>query len=854
MSEHRQGSGGPRDAPAREGGPRGRALRVARYRSRGTFRERWGGYLSLVLLVGLVGGVALGALASARRTQSSYSTYLANTNPSDLSLGTALYSPGLGFTTGYDAALVRTIAHLPHVTRVESYSSIYGQPVQPNGQPTRAASNANFNVDGSIDGEYFSQDRVTVVAGRMANPRRPDELMMTAAAARELDVHLGERVSWGTYANTAASTSSNTIPPPAVRTAVTVVGLVALNNAIVQDDIDAQSAQTVILTPALTRKLVDCCATYSFSYLQLAQGSRYVPAVEREIERVVPAVLPYDFYDTAITTAKAEHAIKPEAIALAVFGAIAALAALLIGGQLIGRQLRQWSPDGRVLRSLGADPVVTLADALVGILSASAIGALLAGVVAVALSPLSPLGPVRPYADSVIAFDWTVLGFGTLALVVVLWTLAVVFAIRGAPHRTARSLRRARTTSKLADVAAAAGAPVPAVTGVRFALQPDARADAVPMRSAILGATLAVIVVIATVVFGSSLDFLVGRPALYGWNWNYELSAGGGVAPVPAALATRLLGQDRQVAAWSGYYFANLQIDGLSVPVLGATPHSAVAPPLLAGHGFEATNQIVLGAETMAQLGKSVGDVVRVAYGATRPTPLRIVGTATMPTVGIGGITSHLTVGTGAIVPYQLIPPSVRNQFGLSPPGPNALFVRLRPGVDPVSARRALNRIDAEMQRPSNYQVTLQDVQRPAEIVNYRSMGTTPALLGLALALGATSALGLTLVASVRRRRREFAMLKTLGFTRRQLAASVAWQATISVGIGVVIGVPCGIVAGRFLWDLFADQIYVVPDPAVPIVLIVGIGLGALVAANLVAALPGWVAARTRTALLLRAE
>jgi hypothetical protein len=97
-------------------------------------------------------------------------------------------------------------------------------------------------------------------------------------------------------------------------------------------------------------------------------------------------------------------------------------------------------------------------------------------------------------------------------------------------------------------------------------------------------------------------------------------------------------------------------------------------------------------------------------------------------------------------------------------------------------------------------------------------------------------------------------MLKTLSFTRRQLATSVAWQATISVGIGVVIGVPCGIVAGRFLWDLFADQIYVVPDPAVPIALIVGIGLGALVAANLVAALPGWVAARTRTALLLRAE
>ena len=200
MSEHRQGGGGPRKAPPGGFGPRGRALRVARYQSRGTFRQRWGGYLSLVLLVGLVGGVALGALASARRTQSSYSTYLASTNPSDLSLGTALYSPALGFTTGYDAALVRTIARLPHVTRVES-SSIYGSPVQPNGQQTRAGYNASFNVDGSIDGEFFSQDRVTVVVGRMADPRSPDELMMTVPAARELDLHVGQRVSWGTYSN-----------------------------------------------------------------------------------------------------------------------------------------------------------------------------------------------------------------------------------------------------------------------------------------------------------------------------------------------------------------------------------------------------------------------------------------------------------------------------------------------------------------------------------------------------------------------------------------------------------------------------------------------------------------------------
>ena len=76
--------------------------------------------------------------------------------------------------------------------------------------------------------------------------------------------------------------------------------------------------------------------------------------------------------------------------------------------------------------------------------------------------------------------------------------------------------------------------------------------------------------------------------------------------------------------------------------------------------------------------------------------------------------------------------------------------------------------------------------QRPAEIVNYRTMGTLPAILSGGLAAGAVAALGLTLVTSVRRRRRDFALLKTLGFTRRQLAAAIAWQSTVIIAIGLV--------------------------------------------------------------------
>jgi predicted lysophospholipase L1 biosynthesis ABC-type transport system permease subunit len=92
------------------------------------------------------------------------------------------------------------------------------------------------------------------------------------------------------------------------------------------------------------------------------------------------------------------------------------------------------------------------------------------------------------------------------------------------------------------------------------------------------------------------------------------------------------------------------------------------------------------------------------------------------------------------------------------------------------------------------------------------------------------------------------------GFHRWQLAAIVAWQSSVAVGIGTVVGVPLGIVLGRILWDLFANEINVVPDSSVPVVFVLLIALGALVLANLVAALPGRIAARTPTPLLLRAE
>jgi len=72
--------------------------------------------------------------------------------------------------------------------------------------------------------------------------------------------------------------------------------------------------------------------------------------------------------------------------------------------------------------------------------------------------------------------------------------------------------------------------------------------------------------------------------------------------------------------------------------------------------------------------------------------------------------------------------------------------------------------------------------------------------------------------------------------------------------LGVVVGVPLGVVCGRELWILFARRINAVPDSTVPVLSLLLIGVGALVFANLIAVIPGRIAARTSTALVLRSE
>ena len=631
------------------------STRVGWFWCRANFAHRWTNYLTIVLLVGSIGGLALGSVAAARRTQSSYNTFLASTNPSDLTL--TLFAPNI-------SSKLSQLAHVRHVG--ESSYEVNAFPAGKHGLPDFAKPLLNGTVisSGSLADEYFTEDRVALVSGRIPDPKIANDFMADALAAKAMDWHVGEYVHM--YFYTVAQTSNRDfgLKPikPTVDVMMHLVGTIVPNDDVLLDSVD-RLPELMIFTPAMTKQLVNNSANYNQYALQLDHGIRDISVVEREIVTALPPGTTYDFHVNSAVAAEVNRSLEPESISLGVFGLIAGLAVLIIAGGLIARGLQRESDDFNVLRALGGSPAMATIASDLGPLAAVLVGALCAVAVAMALSPLSPIGPVRAvYPVGGYAFDWPVLGLGSVGLFILLGAITLGLSLRRTRRGTRHTRRlRAPLGSRAGRLAADVGLPAPAVVGIRFALEPPVDRDAAPVRSALVGAMFAVIIVVATLTFGSSLNTLVSHPALYGWNWNYALTSNGNGVPPQAA---RLLTSDPYVKAWSGDNFANAQIDGVTVPIILTTYRAKVTSAILSGHEVTGAHQIVLGAESMQQLHKHLGQSVIVQYGTKKdypvyvpPTKMKIVGTATLPAIG-GQLTLHSSMGVGAMVPLTIEPPT----------------------------------------------------------------------------------------------------------------------------------------------------------------------------------------------------
>ena len=130
-------------------------MRIARYRFRTTFRHRLGGYVAVALLVALLGGVALTSLLAARRTESSYPSFLRSTNPAGL-----LVQPSTNLSEQGADDFLDQIADLPHVKQWRAPSRSRRRPSRPKGASGRSCSPKSSSTRVSTGSSTPDLDRV----------------------------------------------------------------------------------------------------------------------------------------------------------------------------------------------------------------------------------------------------------------------------------------------------------------------------------------------------------------------------------------------------------------------------------------------------------------------------------------------------------------------------------------------------------------------------------------------------------------------------------------------------------------------------------------------------------------------
>jgi hypothetical protein len=833
---------------------------------RSAWGRTWRSVLVIAVVGGLLGAVALGALAGARRTASAYGRYLASINASDAMVNIPGLVPGMPVTRP-----MMLISQLPGVTQSAVYIGMDAFPVlggkvddafQTN-DVTGTLNSSSFGADG------FSQDKMTVLAGRLPSTGSTNQIVLTAGIAAKFRVGVGGTV---TYLFSNGGNPAPGVPRvrPVTRT-FRVAAIVAVP-PVLTDQSDAVNA--TVLPPGATRQLI---AYYQFGWVgvRLDRGIDGIPELQHHLASLAATVeqeipqpfraelgggLTFNISSTAIIHDQVQQAIRPQAIALAIFGAIAALAMLVLVGQGLARLISRAGGDISVMQGLGATRAQAALTVALPACSAVLASVILAVAGAIALSPLAPVGPVRQFdPDRGLQADAVVLGAGSAALIVLLLAMVTRMAAQAVRQPAGRPASRA---SDVARAAAAAGLPVSAVVGSRNALEPGSGRQATPVRASLIGSVAAVTAVTVAVVFGASLNGLIAHPAQYGWNWNVLIQAEGGYGNWDPGAMAKLIDGQPEVTGWSEFGFSSVPLGsgGTIVPVLGVQRYSGtVEPPTTSGHPINGSGQIELGTVTMAQLGVHVGQTILAGPGPHRMR-LTVVGTVTLPSFGVARA-DHVSLGRGAMMSEAElltvlgVTPADMNQAQVSSQAaPSAVAIDLAPGTTGSQQADLVNRITSanpDGTPGGTYQLT---EFKAAAIENASQMGGQPLALALGIAAAALLSLAATILADVLRRRPELALLKALGMTRRQVRAIVAWQTSITLGIAALAGIPLGIIAGRLAWRAFAGSLGVAPVTVVPALLAVASAAALLIAGNALTSVPGAIAARTPPSIGLRAE
>ncbi|HEU5003808.1 MAG TPA: FtsX-like permease family protein [Actinomycetota bacterium] len=767
-------------------------------------------------MAGLFAGAVLASAAGARRTDSAYPRFLQWAD----SPQTFVFRPPAG-SSGFGDISTAQLAQLPEVKRVmtaASYAALDPAVVNLTAPATNALGTTMF--------------RRKMLAGRQPDPAKADEVTISFLLADDLHLGVGDHLDLTVAKADGQSTA---------RLRFRVVGVDAAPT-----EFPPQLGSGVDLawaTPAFYRAHTDDLLTYGVSAVWLRDGDRGTPSFQGDVGRLGGG-LPVQSFPISDQSVNTERSIHLQAVALWLLAALLAATGGLIVVQLLARQSVLEAADNGELRAMGMTPGQLWTVAMTRVLAVGVMGAVVAVGVAYALSPIAPIGLARnaePHPG--LAFDPLVFGLGTLGLIAVIALAGAAPAWRAArkPGRPAAATLR---PSVLASAVGATAAPATVATGMRFALESGRGRTAVPVRSSVGGTAVALAALSAALVFSTSLNHLLATPALYGVTWDAQAAS---ITARDIGPAVDLLRADPRVAAVSvGYTGAPLglgprgsRVDAMAID---AVKGPTLFPAPLEGRVPRTSGEIMLGSRTFSELHAHLGGAVPAVLADTPvKRTLRVVGVGVFPS-----LSDALGLGKGAAMTVGGLQASLPP--GQDGPPLDTALVRFQPGTDARLATADLGR------RLGDAGYSFLPAQRPADLVNFGRVQNLPFVLAALLGLLAAATLIHVLVVSIRRRRRDLALLKTLGFVPRQVRSTVAWQATTLAGAAAVLGVPIGILAGRWMWTAFAHQLGIVPVVMIRPLGFVAIVAGALVVANLVALLPARLAGRVAPAAALKAE
>jgi ABC-type lipoprotein release transport system permease subunit len=786
-------------------------------------RRHWRSVLPLALLVALVVGTVLAATAGGRQSRTSFDRYLSRLNPPE----------ALATAAPEDRHALDQVAALPMVAAAPAFELAAIFPSQSGEEFFPMA----VSTDGLVPNTYL---RTPVIAGRLADPDQPFEVILSERTARRLRAGVGDTIPMASLSPASAdalNTGSQEDPPADGPTfELTVVG-------IVRDAGDIAGRSTDLTLTFLTPAFRDRFPAATIG--SLAFGRFVVLRHDSDLRAFTDAAsdLPVELdpsFSAKLTASQADPTMAAIATALYTFAAVAAVAGLATIGHAVGRMQSRAAADDQTLVALGVGRTGRWTRLMAPGGAAVAVGVPLGLVVAIAASPLFPIGLARrAELDVGVHVDGAVLAVGGLASLVA--GLGLVALLGGLSARAAHGPERLVRPSRVLSRATSAGAPPAVVTGLTMALGSSRRGRSAAS-AAIAGTALGVLGVLAAIVFAASIDRLVSTPSLYGWGWDANIAGADlsdlGPDASPSALVKdpelRVVAQiDMQLEA---------TINGEPVFLTSALDVKGhLEPVIVKGTEPVRADELAVGADTLEAVGASVGDRVRLDMG-DGPRSMRVSGIVALPVSSDGG--------SSAVGAYLSSAAAKALQVSARCEGGSSCYRNL--AIALTDRARLPEVVDRYEDPDQNVAVDLP--APPGEVERLTAVRQLPwylaGLLGLLAAVAATYSAAI----AVRRRRRDLAVLRVIGMSAAQLRGVVAVQVLVLAAAGGALGSLAGVLLGRQVWRWVTSSLAMPYSPAVPAVAALLVPGAAMVITQLAATFSRRAAGRTQPALALRTE